>query len=74
MNQLECDVKNHKTNEQKVINEQKLNNEQKLIDDQKPDIFNNFKISIEINILAVILFLSALSSRFFKLDQPRNVV
>ncbi|CAH1732010.1 unnamed protein product [Aphis gossypii] len=74
VNQLECDVKNHKTNEQKVINEQKLNNEQKLIDDQKPDIFNNFKISIEINILAVILFLSALSSRFFKLDQPRNVV
>lgn len=62
MNKLECDVKNHKTNEQKVINE------------QKPDIFNNFKISIEINILAVILFMSALSSRFFKLDQPRNVV
>jgi len=42
--------------------------------EQKPDIFNNFKISIEINLLAVILFVSALSSRFFKLDQPRNVV
>lgn len=44
------------------------------LNEQKPDIFNNFKISIEINILAVILFLSAVSSRFFKLDQPRNVV
>ncbi|XP_050530408.1 protein O-mannosyltransferase 1 isoform X2 [Daktulosphaira vitifoliae] len=43
-------------------------------DEQKQDIFNNFKISIEINILAVVLFLSAVSSRFFKLNQPRNVV
>lgn len=49
-------------------------NEQKLIYEQKSDIFNNFKISIEINVLAVILLVSALSSRFFKLDLPRNVV
>lgn len=60
--EFECVTKNHETNEQKIIIE------------QNPDIFNNFKISIEINLLAVILFVSALSSRFFKLDQPRNVV
>jgi len=64
-----CIFKNHKTNEQKLVIEQHLINTE-----QKPDIFNNFKISIEINLLAVILFVSALSSRFFKLDQPRNVV
>lgn len=58
----ECVQKHYETNEQKLINE------------QKSDIFNDFKISIEISLLAVILFISALSTRLFKLDQPQNVV
>ncbi|VVC38730.1 Hypothetical protein CINCED_3A015703 [Cinara cedri] len=61
-NKVECISKNHDVNEQNLINK------------EQPDIFNNFKINIEINVLAVILFLSAVSSRFFKLNQPRNVV
>jgi hypothetical protein len=43
-------------------------------DDSQKILFKKIRISFEFDIVIAILFLAALVTRFYKLDQPRHVV
>ncbi|XP_050307273.1 protein O-mannosyltransferase 1 [Anthonomus grandis grandis] len=51
-----------------------IDTHQKYTDKLKKDTLNIFKIRIEIDIVSVALFIGAIATRMYKLEQPRNIV
>lgn len=43
-------------------------------DDSRKIIFKKIRVSFEFDIVIAVLFLAALATRFYKLDQPHHIV